>query len=182
MKDRTDVLIIGAGITGCAAGRELQSRGVDVLVLEKNSEPGGWTRSIRLGDALFDYTGHYLSLAVCPTPGDLPHACQKNSQWNLVRRRSVVYLQETVVPAPIQYNLGSLPPRTGERCIRDFRSRTREEKPESFEEYLRSGFGQALCRLFLFPYNRKLLAVPLGELSAESANRFFPAPYEAMIE
>ncbi|MGE3246119.1 MAG: flavin monoamine oxidase family protein [Beijerinckiaceae bacterium] len=43
-----DVAVIGAGAAGIAAGRALRSAGVDVLLLEARSRPGGrgWTRIV----------------------------------------------------------------------------------------------------------------------------------------
>lgn len=182
MNKRTGVLILGAGISGCAAAQELQAGGLDYLLLERNTAPGGLTRSINLGQALFDYTGHYLSLNTCRTPEELPQARQKNADWQVVERKSVVYVQGTVVPAPIQYNLFALPKKIREQCLRDYRSRKKLDHPDSFEAYLLSGFGRSLCRIFLFPYNRKQQALDLKDLSAESATRFFPHPDETKIE
>ncbi len=182
MDEHKDVLILGAGIAGCAAAQEFQARNEGYILLEKNSDPGGLTRSISLGEALFDYTGHYLSLNTCRTPADLPHAHQRNDDWQSVKRKSVVYVQGRAVPAPLQYNLFALPEKVREQCILDFRSRSRLDRFDSFQDYLRAGFGEALCRLFLFPYNRKQLAISLLDLAAESANRFFPKPDDKLIE
>ena len=65
---KTDILIAGAGIAGCAAANELKFKGIDYLLVEKNIDPGGLTRSISLGDAHFDYTGHFLNLARFKSP------------------------------------------------------------------------------------------------------------------
>jgi oxygen-dependent protoporphyrinogen oxidase len=44
---RTDVAIVGGGISGLALGRDLGARGTDVLVLEASDRPGGvtWTEA-----------------------------------------------------------------------------------------------------------------------------------------
>ena len=38
MSGKTDILIIGAGITGCALGRELSRFDADITVLERGSD------------------------------------------------------------------------------------------------------------------------------------------------
>ncbi|PJJ74556.1 oxygen-dependent protoporphyrinogen oxidase [Thermoflavifilum aggregans] len=48
------VLILGAGITGLALGYLLQQQGVDFIILEKDSRPGGHIRSFREGPYLMD--------------------------------------------------------------------------------------------------------------------------------
>lgn len=46
---RTEVAVVGAGITGLAIRRELAARGVDCVVLEASDRPGGVIRSPREG-------------------------------------------------------------------------------------------------------------------------------------
>lgn len=45
---RTDVVIVGAGITGLALAHELERRGRDFVVLEADDDPGGVIRSPRV--------------------------------------------------------------------------------------------------------------------------------------
>ena len=178
---KTDVLVIGGGISGCAAAQELQANGIDYLLLEKNVELGGLTRSISLGDAHFDYTGHFLHLNRVNSPEEIPYAKQSNQDWQFIKRNSVVYVEENIVPAPLQYNLYALPQKALHRCIADFYRRPQDKKAKSFRDYLLSGFGQSMCDIFLFPYNEKLLATDLSELSLDAVKRFFPLPDKEKI-
>jgi len=182
VEKKVDVVILGAGISGCSAAQELQANGIQYLLLEKNVEPGGLTRSISLGDAHFDYTGHYLHLKRCKYPADIPYAEQNNEDWQLIERKSVVYVNSNIVPAPLQYNLFALPPDIRRDCIDSYRKRKSIECPKSLNDYLLSGFGKAVCDIFLFPYNEKQMAVSLNSLSVETVSRFFPYPDEKMIE
>jgi protoporphyrinogen oxidase len=175
-KSKTEILVLGAGISGCAAAQELQARGADYLLLEKNAEPGGLTRSINVGEGHFDYTGHFLHLARCKSPAEIPYGKQKDEDWQLVQRRSVAFAAGRAVPAPLQYNLYALPERIREKCLRDFENRPQMISPSSFREYLISGFGEGICDLFLTPYNEKLLATSLEDLTPDASNRFFPKP------
>ena len=43
MKDRYDVVIIGAGIVGCLTARELAKYDLDILVIERESDVGAAT-------------------------------------------------------------------------------------------------------------------------------------------
>lgn len=182
IKKKTDIAIIGAGISGCAAAQELQANGIGYLLLEKNVEPGGLTRSISVGDAHFDYTGHYLHLSKCKSPAELPYAKQNNEEWQLIERISVVYVDGVIVPAPLQYNLVALPTDMRRACIEAYHNRMLVKDPKSFRDYLLSGFGEAICETFLFPYNEKQLAISLDNLSVEAVSRFFPYPDEKRIE
>jgi len=178
----TDVVIIGAGISGCAAAQELEAQGRDYLLLEKNTEPGGLTRSIYIGDAIFDYSGHYLHLANFKSPAEIPYANQDNSDWQVIERKSIVFLFNRMIPAPFQYNLFALPREIREQCLKDFQSRKIHSHPANFKDYLISGFGKAISNIFLIPYNEKQLAIPLENLSVFSATRFFPKPDKEKVE
>ncbi|MGM0464617.1 MAG: protoporphyrinogen oxidase, partial [Bacteroidota bacterium] len=45
MKQNKDVVIIGAGLTGLALGVKLKHRGIDFVIIEKDSEAGGVIRT-----------------------------------------------------------------------------------------------------------------------------------------
>jgi protoporphyrinogen oxidase len=182
MRDKADVVIIGAGISGCAAAQELQSRGVDYLLLERNPEPGGLTRSFSVGEGHFDYTGHFLHLSRCASPAELPYARQNNADWQLIEKRAVVHIKGHAVPAPLQYHLHALPEPWRRRCLEDYRSRLPNQNPANFREYLLAGFGSQFCEIFFFPYNEKTMATHLEGISKDTANRFFPNPDEKKIE
>jgi len=182
LKDKTHVLIAGAGIAGCAAAQMLQDKGIDYLLVERNVEPGGLTRSISIGGAHFDYTGHFMHLARCKTPAEIPYAHQRDEDWMHIERRSAVYVKDKMIPAPLQYNLYYLPEMTRQQWIRDFRTRPDIKGIRSFREYLLAGFGQGICESFLFPYNEKLLARALDEFALECVKRFFPPPDRERIE
>src|ERR1700694_878096 len=46
--------IVGAGIAGLSAARELKKAGVDSVVYERNSFVGGSARTVELNDCVFD--------------------------------------------------------------------------------------------------------------------------------
>src|SRR6056297_2199747 len=56
------IAVIGAGITGLTAARQLQTLGKDVEVFEKNAEPGGSVRSVQQDGWLTEYGPNTLLL------------------------------------------------------------------------------------------------------------------------
>ena len=61
MKDKYDVIIIGAGIGGLVTACNLAKNGLSVLVVEKNKYPGGCVSNIKHGDYLFDFGATFIT-------------------------------------------------------------------------------------------------------------------------
>lgn len=66
--DRTDVIVVGAGLAGLACALELRSRGVGVRVLEASDGVGGRVRTDRVGGFLLD-RGFQVMLTAYPEAG-----------------------------------------------------------------------------------------------------------------
>lgn len=60
MKDRYDVIIIGAGIGGLVCGCYLAKSGAKVLIIEQHDKPGGYCTSFKRKGYAFDVGVHYL--------------------------------------------------------------------------------------------------------------------------
>ena len=56
-----DAIIIGSGLGGLSCATYLAKNGWKVLVLEKNSNPGGYATSFTKGNFTFDATLHLLN-------------------------------------------------------------------------------------------------------------------------
>jgi protoporphyrinogen oxidase len=136
-----------------------------------------------VGDFSFDYTGHLLHLSRYPTPAAVPHAGLEDRDWTRVSRRSFCLLGGRLVPAPVQYHVGDLPPPMREACVASYDARLplAGAGAGSFRDYVVSGFGQYLADVFLIPQNEKTMATPLDRLSTGAVKRFFPPPDEAAV-
>ena len=62
----TSVVVIGAGPAGLTAGYELTTRGVPVVILEKDSDVGGLARTVEYKGFRFDIGGHRFFTKVGP--------------------------------------------------------------------------------------------------------------------
>lgn len=56
-----EVLVVGAGMSGLTAARELQEAGHDVVVVDKGRRPGGRMATRRDGDATWDHGAQFLT-------------------------------------------------------------------------------------------------------------------------
>ena len=153
-----------------------------MVVLERSPSFGGLTRTMQVDQYCFDYTGHFLHLRRYASPADIPFAELDDNDWMRVERRSVCYIANTFVPAPLQYHIGLMPEPERRHCIASYRKRPALSENPSFRDYLIAGFGEYLANLFLIPQNEKTMAIGLDGLSASALNRFFPQPDVALVE
>lgn len=176
-------MVLGGGLSGVAAARALQESGAKYLLLERCPGLGGLTRTARVGDYCFDYTGHFLHLRRYASPSQIPFAQLKDNEWKVVARRSACYVAGKMITAPIQFHLGELPPAVLEKCLKSYEERPRSEGPgeTNFRDYIIRNFGSALADLFLIPQNEKTFAISLDRLCMNAVKRFFPAADDAAI-
>ena len=74
----------------------------------------------------------YGWVAKCQTPADLPYANQENKNWQLIERKSVVYAEDKIIPAPFQYNLFALPENIRKNCIINKETVWNQPVPEGY--------------------------------------------------
>ncbi len=173
------VIVLGGGIAGLAAARAARLAGASVVLVEKNPELGGFTRSIPVDGWIFDYAGHFLHLSRVQHPLQLGQGC---GEWRHMPRRAGCWVNGSVIEAPFQYHVRHLPEPVRTECIeglqaalaeaRDFRP----EPGENLDSFFRRTFGEGITRHFLRPYNEKLLARSISDFPADRLNRFFPFP------
>jgi len=176
-------IVIGGGIAGLTAARALQEQGRNYVLLERCPTVGGLTRTVEVGEFCFDYTGHFLHLSRYSTPSAIPYAGLDDQDWIEVNRRSCCFVGGKFITAPIQYNLGELPPSILAECVASYEKRPTNghQQNASFRDYIVTGFGERLADLFLIPQNEKTMAISLDRLSDRAVRRFFPPPDEALV-
>ncbi|MBA2504115.1 MAG: FAD-dependent oxidoreductase [Pyrinomonadaceae bacterium] len=60
--NRVTCLVVGAGLAGLVAARELRRRGVGVVVFDKGRGAGGRLATRRIGDAVFDHGAQFFTV------------------------------------------------------------------------------------------------------------------------
>src|ERR1700722_17969418 len=175
-------LVVGAGITGLATAAALSGRGdEDYLVLEADSEIGGWCKTVKKDGFVWDYSGHFFHFKhpaiekwlIDRMPGE---------KIRVVEKKSFIAFKGTQVGFPFQKNIHQLPQADFIECLHDLyfarSSDVKREGPpppeENFLQMLQARFGKGICDRFLVPYNEKLYACELGTLDKDAMGRFFP--------
>lgn len=180
-------LIIGAGVTGLATAAALGERGDhDYLVLERDSEVGGYCKTIKREGFVWDYSGHFFHFKHPEIEAWLRERMPRQRIRDVVKRSFIDY-RGRLIDFPFQKNIHQLPQAEFIDCLYDlYFARAPAEllgnyappkappAEQSFEAMLYARFGRSIAEKFLIPYNEKLYACDLGSLDKDAMGRFFP--------
>ncbi len=167
------VIILGAGLAGLSAAYHLD---VDYEIYEKESEVGGLCRSRRVNGFVFDYAVHALY-----TSNEYATVLiKKLLSGNLLSqaRSSWIYSKGVLTPYPFQANTFGLPVDVIKECVLGFieAQHSNGRRAANFEDWIYATFGMGIARHFMIPFNRKLWATDLKDMSAGWIEGRVPQP------
>ncbi|GAB4031648.1 MAG: NAD(P)/FAD-dependent oxidoreductase [Elusimicrobiota bacterium] len=169
-------LIIGAGPCGMSAAFELSRKGVDSLVLEKNSYIGGLASTLSfagyktdIGPHRFFSKNRYLYEMIEDLLG---------ADWIKVNRLTRFYIREKFFMYPVDVidTLKNLGPADSFSVMKDYgfqRIKNVFSRPQirSFEDKVISDFGRALAELNMLNYTEKIWGLPCSQISTDWATQ-----------
>lgn len=167
----TDYLILGGGISGLSTGVFLGNK-KKFIILEKDSEVGGYCRTIYKDGFVWDYSGHFFHFK---NEIIKKLVLEKIDKKNLVRikKNAGVFYKNKIIPASFQNNIHHLPKKEFLECLHDFYFRV-VGKNSNFLEWVYGNLGKSITEKFIKPYNEKLYACSLNKLDVGAMGRFFP--------
>jgi protoporphyrinogen oxidase len=172
--DQTRHLIIGGGASGLAYANFLA--GDDYLVLEADSELGGYCKTVVQDGFVWDYSGHFFHFKNPDIERYLLDRMPAD-EVRTIQKLSKIVFGGTRIDFPFQKNIHQLPQQDFIDCLYDLFFKEEAYgtgKPAHFEEMLYRKFGKGIAERFLIPYNEKLYACSLKKLDVDAMGRFFP--------
>lgn len=162
-------VIVGAGVSGLAYAGFSKN---ECLLLEKDAEIGGYCKTIKCGDFVWDYSGHFFHFRdtfledyICRNMvHDDIRYCEKHTQ---------IFYRQKYIDFPFQKNIHQLDQDEFIDCLYDLFTTTGNDY-FTFKQMLYAKFGQSIAEKFLIPYNEKLYACDLNRLDVDAMGRFFP--------
>ncbi|HIP27386.1 MAG TPA: LPS biosynthesis protein, partial [Flavobacteriaceae bacterium] len=171
-------IIIGAGVTGLSYANFTKN---DYVILEMDSEIGGYCKTIKQDGFIWDYSGHFFHFNDEKIKSYIFERMDKQEIFT-VEKKTQIYYKDTYIDFPFQKNIHQLPKDEFIDCLYDLYHRPDVEE-NTFKDMLLSKFGQAISDKFLIPYNEKLYACDLDTLDKDAMGRFFPyADIEDIVE
>lgn len=151
------LVILGAGLAGISIAYFLQKKGQydEIILLEKESVPGGLCRSIKKGPYLYDIGPHIL-FSKDKEMLELMQNVLDDGKNDLVRSNQILYKGRRV-QYPFENDLSKLPKEDLSYCINAFLHNPYEayEAANMIQFFLKT-FGEGITNTYLRPYNEKI--------------------------
>ena len=168
MRSKGRIVVIGAGPTGLGAAYRLEELGYDDYEIYEAENSAGGLSSSYTDEAGFTWDlGGHVHFSHYPY---YDQACRRAlGREGLIThdRKSYVHTLGRFVPYPFQNNIRYLPLESALECLVGIAEANylRSSPPKNFLEWMRSVFGKGIARLFMEPYNLKVWAHPLDDMS-----------------
>jgi len=165
------VIVIGGGPAGLTAAYELAKNGQDVMVVEKDSQVGGISKTINYKGYLFDLGGHRF-FTKYPEVQKIWQEVLPNDFLTRPRLSRIYYRGKffyyPIKPFNALWNLGPL---TATSSVFSYlKARLKPyPNPTSFEEWVVNQFGRRLYEIFFKTYTEKVWGIPCQQISADWA-------------
>lgn len=163
-------IIIGAGPAGLGAGVELVKKGIKPLILERENQVGGISKTINYKGYYFDLGGHRF-FTKSNEIMTLWEETLNESEFLERPRLSRIYYNNKFFFYPLQpanalFNLGLI---TSTRVLLSyFKSKISPYKDEStFDGWVSNRFGKKLFNIFFKTYTEKLWGIPCEQIEAK---------------
>ena len=166
------MLIVGGGLTGCTIAHRLAQSGVDSVVLERASQPGGLIRSAHMEGVLYEPHGSHIFHT---DDEEVWRLANEMTPFNDYRHRVDIVVEGKVLNWPIIVSDLERQSR-GEEIHQELAAR-RDIDPEAraaasnFEEWCLDLMGPILYERYVKPYTEKQWGRPAHELEAAWAPR-----------
>jgi protoporphyrinogen oxidase len=165
------IVILGAGPTGLGAAYRLNELGYrNWAIYERHNYIGGLATSFQ-DDAGFihDIGGHvmfshyaYFDQLVDKLLGN---------EYTEIQREAWVWMMDRFIPYPFQNNIRHLPREVVYECIMGLmeahRSPQKVAQAQTFDELIDAQFGAGIATHFMKPYNFKVWAHPVSQMSRD---------------
>lgn len=163
-------IIIGAGVSGIAYANFTNNQ---YLILEKDSQIGGFCRTIKKSGFVWDYSGHFFHFR----NKDIEEFVCKNIALDKLfntKKITQIYYKGRYIDFPFQSNIHQLDQQEFIDCLYDLFTTNPMAETTTFKEFIYNNLGKSIAEKFLVPYNEKLYACDLNTLDSGAMGRFFP--------
>jgi protoporphyrinogen oxidase len=167
-------VILGAGLSGLECGRQLNLRGREFKILEKEGQIGGLAKTNVSGDYRWDFGVHAL---YSRDPSMTDYLRSLPLDYVLAQRRVSIYHTDRksrryLINYPFEEGIKGLPFRDWLECVCGYLMARTRNQPEfrHLQDWIDHGLGFGIAKHFMTPYNRKIWNCDLRQISMDLVN------------
>ncbi len=164
----TDIVILGAGLSGLAAAEALSAAGERVILLEKERSAGGLARTVAYKEHKFDLGGHRLYFEDAALAARVEKLLKPEPLLRL-KRRSSNYVGGRLLSYPPTLLNGLL--YAGPALLKRLRGPGLKPPEGSLKDWLHSRFGSGIHDAYFKDYTLKVWGLPTESISSVWAER-----------
>ena len=175
-------IILGAGISGVALAHFLQKNKKikEIILIEKNSEPGGLLRSFTCKKIAYDVGPHIIfskHKEILKKNIDM----LKENVITIKRSNKIIY-KNKYIKYPFENELYKLPKKELNYCLNTFLNNPFENFQHSnMIQFFYKIFGEGITRTYLEPYNRKIWKFDPSFMDTQMVERIPKPPKNDII-
>ena len=178
------IVIIGAGPTGLGAAYRLEELNYkNWAIYEANDYIGGLAASFKDEKGFTWDIGGHITFSKSEYFNGLVKNLLKNKYLEH-DRKSFIWIENNFIPYPIQNNIKDLPKEKVIECLMGlYDIRNNNVQTNNFKDWIFSVFGKGFADCFMLPYNNKVWAFPLEQMSSDwIANRVNKIEIKKLLE
>lgn len=180
MKKNYDFLVLGGGVSGLSFAKRVAENGFSVLVVEKEHQLGGLSRSLQHKGFYLDFCAHRFHTKNQELLKEILELPNLKMEEHIKKSRIYMFGKYLKYPFEIQNLLRAMPITQSIPCgisfITNYIKRIlRKEKPKlnSYKDWFIDIYGKHLYEVMCFPYTSKIWHIDPSELSADWADQRF---------
>lgn len=178
-----EIVVLGTGMAGYGATRQLSSNGVRPLVYDKNAYFGGHTASFRDEQGFIFDLGPHISFSKDERIQNL-FAGYIDQEYESVQVHLNNYWRGVKLTHPAQLHLHGLPNDLIVEIVADFVKEKHAEEREirNYEDWLIASYGRKFAELFPMQYTRKYHLTEAANMSTDWLGpRMYRPNFEEML-
>ncbi len=167
-------IILGAGLAGLSCAYRLATKGIKVIMLEKEPKVGGLAASYESNGLHYDYGPHRFHSQKKFIIDFLKDLMGDN--LTVQKRKSKIYMNDRFFVYPLDTSniFENMPKRILLKCFYDYilariKNLISSQADDSFESWVVKRFGKTLYRIFFGTYTQKVLGAPPFQISQDWA-------------
>lgn len=174
-----DFIILGAGIAGLAFAKKISKNGSSILLIEKEKQVGGLSRTLYYKGYYLDFCAHRFHTNNEKLLKEIMSLPNLKLYKHFKKSRIYMFNKYLKYPFEIQNLLGAMPPHKSilggvSFLISALRRKFKKLGIISYKDWFIYFYGKELYKVMCYPYTSKIWGMDPGKISVDWANQRFP--------